>query len=57
LLTISSSQVKDYCSGRIVAQYDTSIIKDYRTGRMLYKIDGFLSGREIASLLAILFAV
>jgi hypothetical protein len=56
-LTITNDLVKDYRTGMIIASYDNNYIKDYRTGRYLYKLEGFLSRREITALLAIIFAV
>ena len=50
ILSITNDSIKDYRTGMTLASYDNTYIKDYRTGRCLYRIDGFLSRREIAEI-------
>ena len=55
LLNITRDQVKEF-NGRIIAKFDSSYIKNISTGMIEYKIDGFLSRREMLALLAIIYA-
>ena len=55
LLKITYKEVKDFY-GRIIATFDSSNIKDFSSGQIQYKIDGFLSRRELMALLAIMYA-
>ena len=57
LLTISSNVIRDYLTGRTLATFDDTTFKDYMSGMYQYKIEGFLSRREIYALIAILYAV
>lgn len=54
LLNITRNQVKEF-SGRIIANFDSTNIKDFSSGMIEYKIDGFLSRREMLALLAIIY--
>ena len=42
--------------GKTLARFDNSCIKDYY-GSIQYRIDGFLSRRELMAILAILYSV
>lgn len=50
ILSITNDSIKDYRTGMTLASYDNTYIKDYRNGGCLYRIDGFLSRREIAEI-------
>ena len=54
LLNITYDSVKEF-GGRIIAKFDTNYIKDF-SGMIQYKIDGFLSRRELMALLAVIYA-
>ena len=53
-MNITYDSVKEF-GGRIIAKFDTNYIKDF-SGMIQYKIDGFLSRRELMALLAIIYA-
>ena len=53
-MNITYDSVKEF-GGRIIAKFDTDYIKDF-SGMIRYKIDGFLSRRQMLALIAILYA-
>lgn len=55
LLSIDDDKIKEY-GGRIIATYDQNYIKDFGW-QIRYRIDGFISRREIMALIAVLYAV
>ena len=54
LLNITTDQVKTI-TGQIIARYDSTYIKSY-SGMIQYRIDGFLSRRQVMAILTLLYA-
>ena len=47
-------EIKEY-GGKIISKFDSTYIKEF-SGTIRYKIDGFLSRRQMLALIAILYA-
>ena len=54
MIYITQNQVKEF-GGRIIATFDSTYIKSFG-GMIQYKIDGFLTRREMMALLALIYA-
>ena len=54
LLNITYNQVKEF-GGRIIATFDNTYIKSFG-GMIQYKIDGFLTRREMMAILTLIYA-
>ena len=55
MLNVTTNQIKEF-GGTIIGSFDTNYIKDFPSGLIKYRIDGFLSRRELMALIAIMYA-
>ena len=53
-IDIDNDKIKEF-SGQIIAKFDTNYIKNF-SGQIQYKLDGFLTRKQLMSILALMYA-